>query len=114
LGLHAATALLHAGARKVIITARKSVGPHGLDQAIERLNALPGITGRAVAIAADISKTEEIQRMLDKVKESESQLDILVANAGTAWGGPFDTTPDAGVVKVLDLNVRSVFNLIRL
>jgi NAD(P)-dependent dehydrogenase (short-subunit alcohol dehydrogenase family) len=106
--------LLLAGAKKVFITARKSAGPHGLDQAIERLNALPGVTGRAVAIAADLSKTEEIQRLVDEVKKSEPKLHILVANAGAAWGGPFDTTPDAGVVKVLDLNVRSVFNLIRL
>ncbi|OAG43807.1 hypothetical protein AYO21_02034 [Fonsecaea monophora] len=114
LGLHAATALLLAGARKVIVTARKSDGPHGLDQAVERLNKLPGTTGRAVAVAADISKADEIQILLDEVKATEPQLDILVANAGTAWGGPFDTTPDAGVAKVLDLNVRSVFNLIRL
>ncbi|KAH0844641.1 Rhamnolipids biosynthesis 3-oxoacyl-[acyl-carrier-protein] reductase [Fonsecaea pedrosoi] len=104
LGLHAATALLLAGARKVIVTARKSDGPHGLDQAVERLNKLPGTTGRAVAVAADISKADETQRLLDEVKATEPQLDILVANAGTAWGGPFDTTPDAGVAKVLDLN----------
>jgi NAD(P)-dependent dehydrogenase (short-subunit alcohol dehydrogenase family) len=41
-------------------------------------------------------------------------LDILVANAGAAYGGPFDSTPDWSSQKVLDLNVRGVFNLARL
>ncbi|KAK6366871.1 hypothetical protein LTS17_010422 [Exophiala oligosperma] len=114
LGLHTATAFLYAGAKKVILTSRKSGGTYGLNQAVERLNKLPNIKGRALAIPADISKTEEIQRLVKEVQKTESKLDILVANAGAAWGGPFDTTPDASTVKVLDLNVRSIFNLIRI
>jgi NAD(P)-dependent dehydrogenase (short-subunit alcohol dehydrogenase family) len=114
LGLHAATALLLAGASKVVITSRKAGGAHGLDQAVERLNRLPNIKGRAVSMPADISKTEEIQRLVDDLSKTQVKLDILIANAGTAWGGPFDSTPDSSTAKVLDLNVRSVFNLIRL
>ena len=41
LGLHTATAFLKAGASTVVICARKADGPNGIDQAVEKLNALP-------------------------------------------------------------------------
>lgn len=40
-------------------------------------------------------------------------MDVLFANAGATWGAPFDSHPDAAFQKVLDLNVRAVFNTIR-
>ena len=57
---------------------------------------------------------EEIERLVNEVKKHESTLDILIANAGATWGGPFEPTPDWSSQKVLDLNVRGVFNLARL
>lgn len=45
---------------------------------------------------------------------TNGKVDILIANAGATWGAPFDTHPDSAFAKVMDLNVRSVFNLIRL
>ena len=41
-------------------------------------------------------------------------MDILFANAGATWGEKFDTHPDGAFAKVMDLNVKSVFNTIRL
>lgn len=38
---------------------------------------------------------------------------ILIANAGASWGAPLETHSDAAFAKVFDLNVKSVFNLIR-
>ncbi|KAL1957002.1 hypothetical protein VTO42DRAFT_6491 [Malbranchea cinnamomea] len=111
LGLHTASAFLRAGARKVFITARKA---GGVEQAVEQLNKLPGIVGQAVGIPANVAVTEEIQKLLDEIKKTEPKLDILVANAGATWGGPFEPTPDWSTQKILDLNVRGVFNLVRL
>jgi len=48
------------------------------------------------------------------LRTTEEQIDILVANAGATWGGPFEPTPDWATKKVLDLNVRGIFNLVRL
>jgi len=45
---------------------------------------------------------------------TDGKVDILIANAGATWGEAFDTHPDAAFDKVMNLNVRSVFNLIRL
>ncbi|KAL2835378.1 hypothetical protein BJY01DRAFT_259254 [Aspergillus pseudoustus] len=111
LGLHIATALLRAGAKTVFITARKEPG---ISEAVAKLNALPGINGKAVGIAANVSQTEDIQALVDRVKQVEPRLDILIANAGATWGGPFETSPDWASQKVVDLNVRGVFNLVRL
>ncbi|GAB1218610.1 hypothetical protein ATERTT37_007873 [Aspergillus terreus] len=97
-----------AGAKIVFITARKQTG---VDEAVNELNKLPGISGRAIGIAANVANTEAIQRLVDQVKQYESKLDILVANAGATWGGPFEPTPDWASQKVLDLNVRGLFSL---
>ncbi|KIW10685.1 hypothetical protein PV08_11649 [Exophiala spinifera] len=113
LGLHAATAFLRAGAKTVFITARKAEGAQGINQAVDRLNALPGIQGRAVGIAANVAEEKEVQRLCEEVQKVESSLHILVANAGATWGGPFDTTPDWANAKILDLNVRGIFNIVR-
>ncbi|KKZ63552.1 hypothetical protein EMCG_02137 [[Emmonsia] crescens] len=114
IGLHTATAFLLAGAKKVIITARKSGGEQGIDQAVEKLNQLPGISGHAIGIQANVASTDEIEKLVSEVRKSDGKLDILVANAGATWGGPFEPTPDWSSQKILDLNVRGVFNLVRL
>ena len=49
----------------------------------------------------------EVARQTDRV-------DVLFANAGASWGEKFDTHPDSAFAKVMDLNVKGVFNAIRL
>lgn len=113
LGLHTATAFLRAGAKTVFITARKAEGAQGINQAVDKLNAIPGIKGKAIGIAANVAQEKEVQRLAEEVKSIEPKLHILVANAGATWGGPFETTPDWANQKILDLNVRGVFNVVR-
>lgn len=103
-----------AGVELCIISARKAEGEQGINQAVEKLNALPGIKGKAVGIAANVADLKDTQRLVDEVKKLSPKLHILVANAGATWGGPFEPTPDWSSQKVLDLNVRGVFNLARL
>lgn len=55
-----------------------------------------------------------MQALVDGVKKHTSHVDILLANAGATWGEPFDTHPDGAFGKVLDLNIKAVFNTIRL
>ena len=111
LGLYTATAFLRAGAKKVFITARKAGGAEGIDQAVVKLNALPGIKGKAVGIPANVSNEQEIVRLVEAVKRDEGKLDILIANAGATWGSKFEDAPDHSSAKILDLNVRGVFLL---
>lgn len=114
LGLHTATVYLKAGCRKVIISARKAEGPEGINQAVEKLNKIPGIKGVAIGMPANSADTKDIERLVKEVQKTEQKINILVANAGATYGGPFDDAPDSFSSKILDLNVRGVFNLIRL
>lgn len=113
LGLHMATAFLQAGCSLVVVTARKLQGEQGIDQAVKKLNALPGIRGRAVGLAANVADSDDIVRFVAKVKElvGSKGLNILVCNAGAAWGSKFEDAPPSSSVKILDLNVRGVFEL---
>ncbi|KAK7408108.1 hypothetical protein QQX98_009699 [Neonectria punicea] len=115
LGLHMATAFLRSGCSLVIITARKREGEQGIDQAVEKLNALPGITGKAVGLAANVAKSEDIVRLTDQVRRlvGKEGLHILVCNAGAAWGSKFEDAPPSSSIKILDLNVRGVFELVQ-
>lgn len=115
LGLHMATAFLRSGCSLVIVTARKREGAQGIDQAVEKLNALTGIQGRAVGIAANVASSDDIVHLVGEVKGlvGEKGLNILVCNAGAAWGSRFEDAPPSSSVKILDLNVRGVFELVQ-
>ncbi|KAM0558198.1 hypothetical protein ACHAPJ_004882 [Fusarium lateritium] len=113
LGLHAASAFLQAGASKVFISSRKAAA---CEAACKALNALPNLSPGAVAISvpADSAKVEGVESLLEQVKKHTDRVDILFANAGATWGEAFDTHPDSAFAKVMDLNVKAVFNTIRL
>ena len=49
----------------------------------------------AVAVAADLSRLDEVERVVGEVKARLGRVDILVNNAGAIRGGAFLTIPDA-------------------
>ena len=95
------------------ITSRKAAA---CDAAVKILNGLPNLQpgAHAISVPADSSKIEGVEYLLKEVAKTTDHVDILFANAGATWGEPFDTHPDAAFAKVMDLNVKSVFNTIRL
>ena len=111
--LHLTSRFLQAGCSKVYITSRKAAA---CDQACAALNALPNKRpgAKAISVPADSAKIADIEMLVKKVKETTDHVDILFANAGATWGEKFDTHPDSAFAKVMDLNVKSVFNTIRL
>jgi NAD(P)-dependent dehydrogenase (short-subunit alcohol dehydrogenase family) len=104
--------LLQAGASKVFISSRKAAA---CESACKALNALPNLAPGAVAIPvpADSANIEGVEALLAQVKKHTDRVDILFANAGASWGEAFDTHPDSAFAKVMDLNVKAVFNTIR-
>ncbi|KXH41282.1 rhamnolipids biosynthesis 3-oxoacyl-(acyl-carrier-protein) reductase [Colletotrichum salicis] len=115
LGLHMATAFLLSGCSHVIITARKLEGEQGISQATEKLNRLPNARGKAIGIAANVADSKNIVRLVGEVEAivGEKGLNILVCNAGAAWGSKFEDAPPSSSIKILDLNVRGVFELVQ-
>jgi len=87
---------------KVYITARKADACDALAGELSR-------SGECISIPGDISRLEEIDRLVAQIEKRESRLDILVNNAGASWGADFASFPEAGWDKVMDLNVKSAF-----
>jgi NAD(P)-dependent dehydrogenase (short-subunit alcohol dehydrogenase family) len=91
------------GAR-VYITARKAAA---CDQAAKELSAL----GHCVSLPCDISTLDGAKALAAEYAKHERSLDILVHNAGAAWGAGFDEFPESGWDKVVDLNMKAPFFL---
>ncbi|KAI5924664.1 hypothetical protein F4810DRAFT_709246 [Camillea tinctor] len=108
LGLNAASALLQAGCSKVFISSRKAAA---CERAVAQLNALPNLEpgARAIAVPADSSTGAGVDSLVQQVAQHTEHVDIVLANAGATWGERFETHPEAGFAKALDLNVKGVF-----
>ena len=104
LGLQMAHALGEAGAR-VMLSARKE---DELESAMAELQAA-GIDARWTA--ADAAKEADIHRLADETLERMGDVDILINNAGAAWGAPAEDHPLEAWDKVMNLNVRGYFLL---
>ncbi len=98
-----ATGLVAAGA-KVYIAARKQ---SECDAAIARLGP------NAHAIAADLGTQAGTRALADAIAAREPKLHVLVNNAGANWGAPLRDFPESGWDKVMDLNLKAVFDLTR-
>ncbi|HEX2746713.1 MAG TPA: glucose 1-dehydrogenase [Verrucomicrobiales bacterium] len=61
--------------------------------------------GRAVAVQADVSKKEEIDRLFQETKKAFGQVDILVNNAGIYEFLPLEQITGEHFHKQFDLNV---------
>ena len=103
IGLMIARGFVEAGAR-VYISSRKA---DVCEQVAVELSEI----GECIAIPADLSTDAECKRLANEVSERESTLDILVNNAGATWGAPLAEHDEATWDRVLDINVKSVFNL---
>jgi gluconate 5-dehydrogenase len=104
LGLQMAHALGEAGAR-VLLVARKR---DELDEAAQRLQA-QGI--EAQWIVADCAQQADLQRLGAEALQRLGAVDVLVNNAGAAWGAPAEEHPVEAWDKVMNLNVRGYFLL---
>ncbi len=104
IGYMIAGEFLKAGAARVYICARKA---EACDAAAAELSKL----GDCVSMPADVGEPDDIERLASTIEQREDKLGILVNNAGTAWGAPFDVHPPEQVDRVLHVNVTAPFHL---
>ena len=89
------------GAR-VVISSRKAVP---CNEVAEAINAKYG-AGRAIAIPANISSKEELQRLVDETRRAFGRIDILVCNAAAnPYYGPLADISDDAFRKILENNI---------
>lgn len=103
IGLMIAAGLAAAGAT-VAISSRKAA-------ACEEAAASLGELGECLALPADISTAAGAADLAERLGEHFDSLDVLVNNAGTAWGAPLGEYPPEAFDKVFAVNVRAVFAL---
>jgi NAD(P)-dependent dehydrogenase (short-subunit alcohol dehydrogenase family) len=104
IGKMIAKGFLAYGAR-VYISSRKA------DVCEETARELSAAGGTCIALPIDVSTNEGVNSLASAFAQRESKLDILVNNAGTAWLAEFDSFPEKGWDKVVDLNMKTPFFL---
>ena len=86
---------------KVVISSRKALPCEEVANAINAASP-----GHAIAIPANISSKDDLQRLMDETRKAFGQIDILVCNAASNpfYGSQLDITDDA-FRKILDNNI---------
>jgi 3-oxoacyl-[acyl-carrier protein] reductase len=92
---------------RVAICSRDGVAAH---QAAEEIAARSGT--EVLGFGADVSRAEDVDRLLKDVKQSLGDPQILVTNAGGPPSGTFESTALEEYEKALNLNLMSAVNLI--
>jgi len=106
-GFALASRLVEQGA-KVVITAR---GKERLESSRVRLREMGG---EVEAVAGDISKWEDAERMVNAAVDRFGRLDILVNNAGVSMRGDFAELSGEVCSRVIATNLSGAVNLTRL
>lgn len=94
---------------KVVITARRVDKLQEVAQAIEEQG------GQVMAVATDISKAEDCERLVRTVKEAYGQIDVLINNAGILEAGlkPIDQFEDDDLARLVQTNTAGTMYMMR-
>jgi NAD(P)-dependent dehydrogenase (short-subunit alcohol dehydrogenase family) len=113
IGLACAHVLVSEGVH-VVIAARD---PDRLAGAAEALHGTAHARGgeppRVLAVAADLSKAEDVARVAHDAAEALGRIDILINNAGSAMGGPFLELPDEAYLNAWTLKLLGYIRMTR-
>lgn len=90
----------------VVINDMSSKGEQ-IDAVVKEINASGG---KAVGIAADVTKRAEVQSLVDAATEQLGPLQVMVANAGLAHADGIFELSEEHVQRILSVNIAGVFN----
>ena len=99
LGRYIAMGLAEAGA-DVVLASRD------LERCQATAAEIEALGGRALPLALDLAREEQVESALERALEAMGRLDVLVNNAAATWGAPVLDFPDRGWDKVFSVNVR--------
>jgi 3-oxoacyl-[acyl-carrier protein] reductase len=113
-------ALITGGSRGIGLAIARSLGRLGAKLSLcsrhaDKLeSAAAGLQGEGVRViitAADVTRSSDIGKLVQKTEQSLGAIDVLVNNAGIGYFGPFHRAAEADWDAVLDTNLKSVFLL---
>lgn len=108
IGKATATSLAREGAKVAICARRRDV----LEKAATDIRDATG--GEVLSVVADVTKPDQIKRLVDTVVASYGRLDILVNNAGVGAAGNFEEVTDEAWRADLDLKLFGAIQCSRL
>jgi glucose 1-dehydrogenase len=79
------------------------------DETADLVDRIERAGGRAVGIEADVSRSEDLHRMVQKAVDTFGRLDVLVNNAGIETRTSLLETTEAEFEKVMAVNMKSAF-----
>jgi gluconate 5-dehydrogenase len=93
-----------------VVLAARRVGP--CEEVAHRLETAHGV--RALAVAADVSDEEDVERLVSTAARELGGIDVVVNSAATFWGAaPEDVPLERGWRRVLDVNLTGAFLVCR-
>ncbi|MEC8945862.1 MAG: SDR family oxidoreductase [Chloroflexota bacterium] len=123
LGIEGKVALVTGGSRGLGKQAAMSLAKEGVHVVIcartestlyETVDHIRKMGGHISGFVADISQTDERQKLYESVIEENGNIDILVNNAGGSVRGDIVSTTDQQWKDLLDLNLISAIEMSRL
>lgn len=108
-GIGRAIAMLFADAgARVVISSRKLPACEAVRDAIEAKHG----TGRAIAVACNVGRKEELHALVDATRAAFGEIHVLVANAAiNPVYGPLAACSDEAWDKIMGTNLRSTWQL---
>jgi len=95
----------HLAAEGAAVVLNYASSKNGADAVVARIHEKGG---KAVAIQADVSKPEDIQRLFSEVNKQFGYVDVLVNNAGIYEFAPLDSITPEHIAKHFNLNVTGL------
>ena len=102
IGFRMALGLAEAGSN-IVIASRK------LDVCEQAAHEIEKTGAKALAVACDVTKPDQVQAMSAAVMQRFGRVDALVNNAGRAWVAPPEELPVERWQQVFDLNITAPF-----
>ncbi len=99
IGVSTAQSFIEQGA-KVAIFGRNQVT---VDRAVETLGE------NAIGVAGDVTRLEDLDRLVERTRAAFGKVDILFANAGLGVFAPIELVDEAAFDKQINANVKGVF-----
>lgn len=102
LGAQIAEGFAEAGAN-IVLCSRK------VEACQETADRLAKLGVKTLALSCDISKPEDVHKVVDRTVKEFGSIDILVNNSGATWGAPAEEMPLEAWHKVINVNVTGTF-----
>ena len=103
IGMSIVLALAEAGANIVIDYVCNPDATEALEKRVVALG------DKAIGVEADVSKVDDLQRLMSSTVEAFGRVDVMVNNAGVETRTSVLDTTEAEYAKVLDINLKSAF-----